>query len=58
MANMKRNAFIVLLLCMAEALFAQQEITDAAEKRFLLHGKKHLQSQVWTASEVFIHSVA
>ena len=26
MANMKRNAFIVLLLCMAEALFAQQEI--------------------------------
>ena len=38
--------------------FAQQEITDAAEKRFLLHGKKHLQSQVWTASEVFIHSVA
>ena len=26
MANMERNAFIVLLLCMAEALFAQQEI--------------------------------
>ena len=26
MASMRRNAFIVLLLCVAEALFAQQEI--------------------------------